>query len=190
MRRDRGGFQKCFPICVIVAISGLSACSSRIPVYAPPAQFVMPAGSDPQPEVRFIKMNDLDAKLAVLEGTDNSGTGDVRRWTTEQARFQFRVASLKESDLYLRFVIPDVTFRQTGPVRISIDVNGKPFDAFIRTAPGEAEYRHAADGIAMRPFDPLVVSIRIDPPYIAEADHAKLGFLLNEIGFVPRGGRP
>jgi hypothetical protein len=179
---------------VILFAAALSACSPRVPAYAPPAQFVMPEGSDPRPEVRLIAMNSLDAKFAVLEGVDGAGYGEERKWTADKARFQFRVASLSGSDLYLRFAVHDVTFRQTGPVRIGIDVNGNPFDSFVRTAPGEGEYRHPADGIVARPFDPLIVTIRIDPPYVAKNDNAKLGILLNEIGFVPRpalrGGQP
>jgi hypothetical protein len=154
----------------------------------------MPQGSDPQPEVRLLTMNSLDAKLGVLEGVDSAGSGEELKWTADRARFQFRLASLRDSDLYLRFSVPDVTFRQTGPVRISIDVNGKMFDSFVRAAPGDGEYRRPADDIASQPFDPLIVAIRIDPPYVAKDDNAKLGILLNEIGFVPRGtprgGRP
>ncbi len=173
MRRTRRHLK----ICVISVAAGLSACSSRVPVYAPPAQFVMPEGSDPRPEVRLIRMNSLDAKLAILEGVADAGIGEERKWTAGQARFQFRVASLAGSDLYFRYAVAEVTFTQTGPVRISIDVNGKPFDSFVRTTPGEGEYRHPADGIVARPFDPLIVTLRIDPPFIAKGDNAKLGLL-------------
>jgi hypothetical protein len=149
----------------------------------------MPQGTDPQPEVRLLKMNGLDAKFAVLAGVDGAGTGTGRKWTDDTARFQFRVSDLSASDLYLRYAVPEVTFRQTGPVRVSIDVNGKPFDSFLRTAPGDGEFRHPADGILAKPFEPFIVSIRINPPYVAKDDNAKLGILLDEIGFVPRGGQ-
>jgi hypothetical protein len=185
MRRTPGRFE----LCVISVAAGLSACSSSVPAFAPPAQFVMPPGRDPQPEVRLLKMNGLDANFAVLEGVPGAGSGEEQKWTSDRARFQFRVASLDGDDLYLRFAVPEVTFRRTGPVRVSIDVNGRMFDSFVRTTPGQGEYRHPAEAIETRPFDPLILSIRIDPPYIAEEDNAKLGILLNEIGFVPRGGR-
>jgi len=133
-------------------------------------------------------MNGLDAKFGVLSGVDGAGTGAERKWTGDTARFRFCVRDLSASDLYLRYAAPEVTFRQTGPVRVSIDVNGKPFDSFLRTAPGDGEYRHPAAGIPAKPFEPFVVSIRIDPPYVAQDDNAKLGILLDEIGFVPRGG--
>lgn len=153
----------------------------------------MPGGADPEPEVRIVRMNSLDALWAVLDGVAGAGTGEERKWTTESARFQFRLSTLADKDLYLRFEVPGVTFRQTGPVRIAIHVNGAPFDSLLCAAPGEVQFRRSASGIRARPFDPLIVALEIDPPYIAARDHAKLGILLDEIGFVPStpsGGRP
>jgi len=151
---------------------------------------VTPVAPEPQPEVRLIKMNSLDARFAVLAGVDGAGSGEERKWTDDQPRFQFRVSTLAACDLYLRYSVPEVTFRQTGPVRVTIQVNGKIFDSFVRSAPGDGEYRHPADGIIAEPFEPLIVALRIDPPYVAKDDNAKLGFQLEQIGFVPRAGQP
>ena len=133
----------------------------------------------------MLKMSDLDALLNVTQGVQAAGR-DERPWTNERATFQFRVRSLENSDLLMQYALVSQTMQQTGPVRITITANGEPFDSFVKTEPGDYEYRHAADRIPIRPYQPLAVMVTIDPPYIAPDDKAKLGILLTRIGFVPR----
>lgn len=168
----------------------LGGCSHDAPVYEPPPQFTMPSGADPEPEVRLLTLNDLDAKYAVLDGVDGAGSGEERKWTADRALFRFRVRSLAGSDLYMKYSVHDATFAQTGPVRITISVNGRAFDSFVKTAPGNYEYRHRANLIRARPYEPLLVSLAITPPYLAKEDQARLGILLTTIGFVPQEPEP
>jgi hypothetical protein len=163
----------------------LLGCSVNGPVYAPPAQFVMPTGEDPRPEVRMLKMSEVDALLNVIQGVPAAGR-DERPWTEERATFQFRVRSLENTDFRMQFALEPVTMKQTGLVRITITADGSVFDSFVKTSPGDYEYRRAADRIPVRPYQPLIVTISIDPPYIAPESNTKFGILLTSIGFVPR----
>jgi hypothetical protein len=180
MKRWRPGFLSA-PFLIV-----LCGCSDSVPAYAPPAQFVMPQGPDPRREVRLLAMNDLDAMFSVLEGVPGSGAGAEYKWTADRARFEFRVPSLDHNDLIMRYRLHSDTLKQTGPVRIAIEVDGQPFDSFVRGAAGAFEYLHAADNIPVRVGQPLIVTLTVQPPYIAKADKARLGILLNVIGFVPR----
>jgi hypothetical protein len=175
---------------VIVSAAALSACGRGVSSVHPPDQFAMPGGLDPQPEVRLITMNGIDAKLAVLAGVDGAGTGEERKWTADKARFRFRVGSFGHRDFYMRYSVHPVTFQQTGPVRLSIAVNGVAFDSFRKDAPGDFEYRRAADDIGIPPYQPFEISIAVDPPYVAPDDGAKMGILLTSIGFLDRTTEP
>ena len=145
----------------------------------------MPEGLDPRPEVRMFKLGDADALLNVIQGVPAAGR-DERPWTEERATFQFRVRSLENCDFRMQFTLEPVTMKQTGPVRITITAGGSVFDSFVKTSPGDYEYRRAADRIPVRPYQPLIVTVNIDPPYIIPHNNAKLGVALTSIGFVPR----
>ncbi len=171
---------------LVVSVVFLTACDREsIPIH-PPSQFLMPTGADPEPEVRLLTMGGLDAKFAVLEGVDGAGTGEERKWTADKARFRFRLAGFARQDFYMEYTVHDVTLHQTGPLRITIAVNGTTFDSFVKTAPGGYEYRRAAEAIGVGSYEPFEVSITVDPPYVAPDDGAKLGILLTKIGFVDR----
>src|ERR1700754_199911 len=105
----------------------LCGCSDSVPAYAPPSQFAMPTGEEPPREVRLLVMNDLDAMFSVLEGVPGSGSGAEYQWTADRARFEFRVPSLERNDLVVSYRLHSDTLAQTGPVRITLEVDGKPF---------------------------------------------------------------
>jgi len=173
-----------------IAACILTSCDRDVAGVHPTEQFVMPQGADPQPEVRLLTMGSLDAKLNVLAGVDGAGAGEERKWTTDKIRFRFQLSSFAGRDFYMQYSVHDVTFRQTGPVRITIALNGATFDSFVKTAPDDYEYKHAADQIALPPNQPFEVTLTIDPPYIAPDDGARLGILLTTIGFVDRASEP
>ena len=161
----------------------LPGCSRQVPAYPPPAQYVAAAGAGAASEVRLLRMNDPDAVYSILDGVLGPGSGDESKWTTDHARFEFRVHSLANTDLYMRYSVHSGTLKDTGPLTITISVNGRPFDSFVKSKPGDYEYRHPAGGIT---GDVIQIDVTVNPPYIAPADKQKLGILLSTIGFVPR----
>src|SRR5258708_7863672 len=118
----------------------LCGCSDSVPAYAPPAQFAMPTGGEPPPGGRVPLLNDVDAMFSVLEGVPGSGAGTEYQWTADRARFEFRVPNLDRNDLVVRYRLHSDTLAQTGPVRITLEVDGKPFDSFVGSAAGTFKY--------------------------------------------------
>jgi len=146
----------------------------------------MPTGAEPASGVRVLHMSDPQAAYSVVSGVLDVGNpeGDGYKWTTDSAQFEFMAGDLSHSSLYMHYIANGDTMRETGPLKISIDVDGKPFDSFVQADAGEHDYRHAAGAIATQPGKTLVVTVRIEPPFVAKGDGQKLGVLLQSIGFA------
>ncbi len=145
----------------------------------------MPSGAEPSADVRMLRMNDPRAAYSVVGGV--LGVGDPEgdyKWTTDCAQFEFSGGDLSHSNLYMHYIANGDTLRETGPLKISIEVDGKPFDSFVQSQDGEHEYRHPAAGIVSPPGKTLLVTVRFSPPFVAKGDGQKLGILLQSIGFV------
>ena len=135
--------------------------------------------------MRMLRMSDPQAAYSVISGVLDVGNpnGDYK-WTTDCAQIEFMVGDVSHSHLYMHYIANGDTLRETGPLNISIDINGKPFDSFVQSKDGEHEYRHAAGAISGQPGKTLLVTVRISPPFVAKGDGQKLGILLQSIGFA------
>ena len=171
-----------FSFCAALLLCG---CSRWPAYYAPPAQFTMPATPDTPVEVRLITMNHPDAPFSIVEGVLDAGHGWGFKWTLNHARFQLIAGDLANTDFVIRYAMDPRTLRDRGPVKITIIIDGKPFDSFVEGVVGEHEHRHPADELTSQSVRTLDVSLTVDPPWVAE-DGARLGIFLGAIGFVPR----
>jgi hypothetical protein len=145
----------------------------------------MPATPDTPVEVRLITMNHPDAPFSIVEGVLDAGHGWGFKWTLNHARFQLIARDLTNTDFFIRYAMDPRTLRDRGPVKITIIIDGKPFDSFVEGVVGEHEHRHPADELTSQSVRTLDVSLTVDPPWVAE-DGARLGIFLGAIGFVPR----
>jgi hypothetical protein len=82
------------------------------------------------------------------------------------------------------FALPNPTFRVTGPVTLSIAVNGRAFDHPRFEHSGQQHYERDVPAGFLHFGAINLVSIDPDKIYTAPEDGAKLGFPLSRLGFV------
>ena len=160
------------------------ACSRLPTVYAPPAQFTPYSGPAAVAEVRKIVIKDPDAAFNVLDGVYEVGREAEFSWTSEHIRVQLVAGDVSNDDFFMHYATVEKTLRKTGPVRITITIDGKEFDSFVQGEDDVHLYKHPADSISNNLVRTMNVDVTIDPPWISP-DGTKLGFLLESIGFVP-----
>ena len=115
----------------------------------------------------------------VIEGAKTSDA----RWTGQHPEFSFALARTTDLDLYIRFAVHSRTFADTGPVTLSIYVNGDRIDQARFDTSGEKKYSHTVPSSLLERKNPAVVRIEVDPAWSPPDYGPKLGILLFDIGF-------
>ncbi|MGA2155847.1 MAG: hypothetical protein ABSH37_15645 [Bryobacteraceae bacterium] len=159
-----------------------AGCGSRLEWYPPPEQ--RPSLSLPSslPFGYFVAMSDPNAGAYIVGGFRDQSEG-VWRWTHERPVLQFYVPRAPRLRLLVDLTFPDQTFAQTGPVELTIRLNGKEFDRVRYAKPGSQEYTKDTPWEWLHPD--AVNTVALEPDKTAAGpDGERLGFVLTRAGFV------
>ena len=170
-----------------VLLLGLCACHSAPDAYPPPAQYVMPSGPEPAAaELAFARpllaMSDPDIRSHLLADVIAGPEGDEWRWTNAHPKFQVRLAAAEGLDFLMRFRVPRETLVASGPVTITIGLDGHVLDRPRFSSPDEHLYRRPVPPGVLAAGKPLVVALDVDPIWTSP-DGTKLGILIHSLGF-------
>ncbi len=124
-------------------------------------------------------------------GVERYFVGDILTEPSSSWRWAFRHPAVKiriRTDRPLKYIVdlavPEITFRDTGPVTISFLVNNHVLDRVRYTTPGEHHFEKAI------PPDWIVVGAEnvagavIDKLWTAPGDGNQFGFILSRIGLA------
>ncbi len=171
------------PLFALLVSFVISCCDRGPETYPPPAQYAMPGGS-PLP-VLALGVPNPDAWVLgdIHEDTPLVGV----RWTGAHPRFAFRLNRTENLDLVIRMEVHEIPFSHTGPVTVSIRINGQLISQRRYDSPGIRDYREPVPPAVLRSQSPAIVSMDIDPAWVAD-DQAVFGVLLTYIGFQEHAG--
>ncbi|MEO7649794.1 MAG: hypothetical protein ABIZ80_04955 [Bryobacteraceae bacterium] len=168
-------------ICLLLVLSG---CVNIPDTYAPPVQRKPLATSDPYPFGSFTEMGNPKAAAYIVKDVAEPEGGQWR-WTRKRPELQFYLEGIEGLHYVMDFSVAGATFQDTGPVTISIAINGLPFDSLRFDKPGEHHYRKAVPAALMKAKSPNRVLMEIDKEWVSKTDGAVLGFILMGAGFQP-----
>jgi len=167
---------------LFLAALAAAGCGSRLVWYPPPEQ--RPSLSLPSslPFGYFVAMSDPNADAYIVGGFRSQSEGPWR-WTHEHPVLQFYLPRVPRLRLLMDVTFPDQTFAQSGPVELTIRLNGKEFDRVRYTKPGSQEYTKDTPWEWLHPDG--VNTVAIEPDKTAPGpDGERLGFVLTRAGFV------
>lgn len=170
------------PILVLVLAAG-TACERLPESYAPPPQqsrLAIPPSNAPG---YFLSMDDPHADLYLVQGFQDHGPG-TWRWAYSHPVLRFFVPDAPGLKFVMDFSLPERTFRETGPVTLTLRINGSFFDRQRFDSPGPLHYSHAVAPGTLRVNAENRVSIAPDPVWVSRADGGRLGFILSRAGFT------
>ena len=150
--------------------------------YPPPPQYEQSRG--PAPPVLELGFPNPHAKILADVVQDPGIKG--WQWTYAHPRFSFQLDRTDNLDFYLHFGLHDKAFVATGPVTLTIRINGDVIDRPQFDSPGLREYTHPVPERVLRLQNPVHVAIDVDPPWLTE-DKEMLGIVLVAIGFAEHG---
>jgi hypothetical protein len=106
------------------------------------------------------------------------------RWTAEKPVFLFYAPARAGVRFKMDFVIHSLTFKQTGPLRMTVRINGKELGRRLYTSPEDHTFEQAVPPEMLRADGVAMVETALDKYYIAPADGQKLGYLFVRGGFI------
>jgi hypothetical protein len=110
--------------------------------------------------------------------------GDGQRWTFERPAFYFDVRNREGLRFRLDLRIHPITFKETGPQRLTVWVNGHRLGEESYASAADHSFERPVPAEWIRPDGVTVVETTLDKYYVAAADGQKLGYLFLGAAFV------
>ncbi len=127
-------------------------------------------------------MEDPRAEAHIVR--DISTERGVFRWAFLNPEIRVRVEDNRNLKFAMEFAIPQVTFKVTGPVTVSCEINGHPLASMHCPAAGKYRLEKAVPAEWVEPQKPTHVTFHAEPRWVSPEDGQQLSFLLFSAGFV------
>jgi hypothetical protein len=131
----------------------------------------------------FVAMNSADAERHIVDGVLGLNDG-TWRWCLKQAVFQFDLPDTKSKRLMAELTVPELTFKQTGPVKITVRVSGHVLDTLEFPKHEQRTFEKEVPESWLMTGAPVLVSLEIDKLWKSPEDGVERGFILTRLGFV------
>jgi hypothetical protein len=161
----------------------LTGCANIPDSYAPPMQRKPLTGSDPSVVSQFVNMGDPNADMYIVRDITDTVEGNWR-WVRKRPELRFFLESVDHLTFKVDFTVPGVVLKETGPVNVSIFVNGKLLDTVHCANDDEKHFAKPVPASYLRANALNFVALETDKVYVAKADGAVLGFILLRAGFT------
>lgn len=163
----------------------LGGCKTPGDWYAPPVQR-SPVEKPRKPRAaRVVEMGETAAEAFLVR--DIRGLEGAWRWTGRRPAVQVYVSKPEGLELVAEFALSDATFKDTGPISIQFQVNGKVLDTVRYDQPGQKQFRKAVPAEWLRAAESAEVGLELDKVWVSKSDGAELGVILSRLGLAPKG---
>jgi len=166
-----------------LCLLALAGCA-RIPdSYAPPIQRKTPEEAAAGLK-HFVAMNMADAPDHIVEDVLPTVEAGGWRWTMQNPTLRLHVPTTRDLKLKVELTVPEITFKQTGPVQISFFVNGHLLATERYDKEGSKIFEKPVPPEWLSTGAPVMVRMEIDKMWVAPTDSVRRGFILTRLGFV------
>jgi hypothetical protein len=160
-----------------VSVFGDAAAAHRIP----PQQTYSPA-DDPDPLPTFFEMGDPRFNPLIVRDVSLTPEGTGWRWTRVKPTFTFHLGNAPPQRYAMDFSVVGTVFRTTGPVTLSVSINGNLLGTFHCDHPGDFHFEKAVPAAWLAGSDSVIVEASVDKFWKA-GDGSQLGYILTRAGF-------
>jgi hypothetical protein len=128
-------------------------------------------------------MSDPHADLYLVRDFQDHGPG-TWRWAYSHPVLRFFVPAVPRLKFTMDFSLPERTFRDTGPVTLTLRINGALFHRQRFDQPGPLHYSREVPPGLLRLNAENQIAIDPEPVWVSKADGGRLGFILSRAGFT------
>lgn len=169
-------------ISILLGTVLLSACQNLPEPYVPPEQRQPFDHFEPYRITRIVNMADGDANQHFVK--DILGDTGQWRWTTKHPEVRVTLRTNQMLRYIIDFTIVGATFKDTGPLEFSFDVNGHELDRLRYTTEGGKHFEKAVPPEWIEPGKETILGAEVDKLWYSPADHQPLGFIITRIGLT------
>ena len=162
----------------------LVSCSRGPEWYAPPAQRKPLEVSDDGRLGRYVVMNAPNADAHLVRDISHYVEGGAWRWAGQHPQMRFFLETARNLKFSLDFSVTQTTFQETGPVTLSVLINGRLFDKVRYDRPGDRHYEKPVPESLLEAGRENLVEIEPDKVWTSKEDGVKLSIILIRAGFV------
>lgn len=159
-----------------------AACARYPEPYRPPQQRRPQGAGSAVGLAHAITMSAPGAENHFVSGVLPELHDNSWRWTLRHPVFRFQVPSTENLSLEADLTVPDVTFKQTGPVRITVWVEAHRLDVIEINKDQRLQYRKPVPASWLTTARPVEVAFDIDKLW--RSGQETRGFILTSLGFV------
>mgnify|MGYP000993836494 CR=1 FL=1 len=162
----------------------LAGCVSQPELYAPPAQ------RKPLDRDMLLRSNPLleignnDAERYFVSDIIKGPTMAGWRWSRKRPTISLPLKSASNLRYRLDFSLPEVTFKETGPVTITFFVNDRELDKVLYDSPGQKTFEKPVPPGFLKEMSDNRLAAEVDKTYLPKDDKQPLGFIITRFGLV------
>lgn len=160
------------------------ACGSYPESYPVPPQRARLEGPEAPAAGQFVRMDDSNADAYIVKDIGRTPEGTGWRWTFQRPELRFYLNSKENLKFVMDFHISPATFAQTGPVTLSVLIGGESLISKRCNQPGAYHLEAPVHGLNIKINEPVNVVAQLDKLFVSPADGARLGYILQNAGFV------
>lgn len=170
-------------IALVVCLLAATGCVHQTGFFLPKEQRRPMEVGNPERLGPYVAMGAADASRYVVRGMEPEVHGGVWRWARRDVELQFDLDSLDLHTLMVEATVPDIMFKNTGPVKIAVSVNGHPLDTMVFDTFGPQTLRKAVPADWFKKGERVHVQLMSDHEWMAP-EKVAYGFILSSAGFV------
>jgi hypothetical protein len=169
----------CLPILLAMLLAG---CARYPEPFSPPEQRQPLDADAPDRLKHYFAMNEPVAARHFVSGILPELHDGSWRWTLQRPTFRFSLPATSGLSLEADITVPDVSFRQTGPVNITVWIDTRQLDVIHFSKDEKILYRKPVPSEWLSTARPVQVTMEIDK-LMRSGDQA-WGFIITSIGFT------
>ena len=169
---------------VLLSVCFLAGCANIPDSYAPPVQRQPLTGTEPGAISSFVNLGSPDAEEHIVRDVSDNAEGGGWRWTRKRPELRFFLETIENLSYKADFSIAESVFRETGPVTITIFINGHLLDTVKYSEAGEKHFEKPVPAKFLRAKAMNFAAMEIDKVWVSKTDGAVLGFILTRAGFT------
>lgn len=162
----------------------LAGCERRAEIYRPPIQRSPYEVTESKTIGHYVTMSADNALDYIVSGVLPELHGNQWRWTLQEPVLRFQVPRTNGLKFHMDYTVPELTFRETGPVKIEIFIGACLLDTISLQKDAVTSYEKEVPPECLNVTRPVVVRMRVDKTWQGAGDRQPRGFILTGAGFV------
>jgi hypothetical protein len=168
---------------ILCLAAGLGACQNLPEPYPPPEQRSPVVELRPYRVNHVVEMSDGDAPAHFVQDIQPTLAANWR-WTSQRPAVHVFMRDNNGVRYVIDFALPEVTFKETGPVTVRFYVNEHELDSVYYTRPGIQHFEKPVPPAWIPAGRESIASAEIDKTWTDPGDHKQFGFILTRMGLT------